>query len=240
MGLDRVTITGADDSVEPAALADLAREFPFVEWGLLFSQKHQGAPRYPQRAWVERAIDAFAGRAALSAHLCGAYVRDFVCAGRFSWRDDDAWPSALFARVQLNFHGESHFASPRFAEYVRDAGFEFILQFDGKNDRWFEWMVRAGLASPLFDRSGGAGALPAQWPPRVGDAYCGYAGGLGPDNVAAQLDLIAAAAGRGTYWIDMERRVRTDDDAALDLAKVRAVLERCAPYVESRGYGHGV
>ena len=31
--LDRVTITGADDSVRPTDLLELSREFPFVEWG---------------------------------------------------------------------------------------------------------------------------------------------------------------------------------------------------------------
>ena len=40
MKLTRVTITGADDSVEPRALAELSEAFPFVEWGLLMSKGH--------------------------------------------------------------------------------------------------------------------------------------------------------------------------------------------------------
>ena len=33
-----VTITGADDSIQPSQLLDLQKEFPFVEWGILLSR----------------------------------------------------------------------------------------------------------------------------------------------------------------------------------------------------------
>ncbi len=52
----------------------------------------------------------------------------------------------------------------------------------------------------------------------------GYAGGLKPSNIAQQLPLIAAAAGDGPYWIDMESGVRDADDR-FDLGKCRAVCE---------------
>lgn len=42
MPLTRVTITGADDAVEPAELQALSHEFPFVEWGILHSYKRFG------------------------------------------------------------------------------------------------------------------------------------------------------------------------------------------------------
>ena len=34
--LKMVTVTGADDSVKPSDLAEIAAEYPFVEFGLLF------------------------------------------------------------------------------------------------------------------------------------------------------------------------------------------------------------
>ena len=42
MILERVTITGADHDVRPQELVDLWKEFPFVEFGILFSPRQQG------------------------------------------------------------------------------------------------------------------------------------------------------------------------------------------------------
>ena len=52
--LTRVTITGADDAVDPGALVALSAEFPFVEWGILFSKSREGEARYPSAEWAAR------------------------------------------------------------------------------------------------------------------------------------------------------------------------------------------
>jgi phosphoribosylanthranilate isomerase len=56
----------------------------------------------------------------------------------------------------------------------------------------------------------------------------GFAGGLGPDNIAELARYVTESMGDsdGPTWLDMESGVRTDD--RLDLAKVRAVLEICS------------
>lgn len=54
--------------------------------------------------------------------------------------------------------------------------------------------------------------------------WCGYAGGIGPENVVEQIGNIESVCNQA-YWIDMERRVRADDDSYLNMAKVRRVLE---------------
>jgi len=82
----------------------------------------------------------------------------------------------------------------------------------------------------LFDLPGGAGILPAEWPAPRASLPCGYAGGLDPENVEDQLQRIASVCDR-PFWIDMERRVRSNDDSILDIAKVRQVLATCAPHV---------
>lgn len=71
------------------------------------------------------------------------------------------------------------------------------------------------------------------WPTAWPGVRCGYAGGLSPENVLGQLDAIDASLPHpdAPVWIDMERRVRTDDDTALDLGRVRAVLKAVAPRV---------
>lgn len=80
--------------------------------------------------------------------------------------------------------------------------------------------------------------MPSRWNAPGSQFNYGYAGGLGPDNVVEQIRKIEDTASKcltvpadKPYWIDMERRVRTDDDSALDMTKVRAVLEACAPFV---------
>jgi phosphoribosylanthranilate isomerase len=108
---------------------------------------------------------------------------------------------------------------------------DFIYQCDGVNDRWIRELE---FGSPLFDTSGGAGVLPNRWPGAWPGRYCGYAGGLGPDNVVEQLTRIRIAANEGErFWIDMERRVRSDDDEQFDLDKVRTVLEAVKPLVQA-------
>jgi hypothetical protein len=245
MILDRVTITGADDSIRPDDLIPLARDFPFVEWGILFSGRRLGLPRYPSRAWLsELGKLMWHVPMKLSAHLCGRWVRDLVTGAKFTWRDEHKLEYDHFQRVQLNFHGEFHRRGSGFETILSDEspraeghgmgardGKQFILQCDGVNDHAAEEIVPWCNAVPLFDRSGGAGVLPKEWPKAWPGVYCGYAGGLGPDNLAEQLDRIELAAGGEHVWIDMERRVRSEDDSRFDLEKVRRVLETAAPWV---------
>lgn len=233
MPLDRVTFTGADDSVRADDLIALSREFPFVEWGLLYSRSQQGAPRFPSPQWLSESLprlrDAGAG---LAAHLCGGYVRAWVRDGQ-PW-----WPvarlaagSPTFQRLQLNFHGEPLHWSPAFLASLPPLPYDVIFQADAVNDtRICDTMVRHRGTSVLFDTSGGAGLVPRSWPtPWWDDRYVGYAGGLGPATIATQLPRIFDAAGPARFWIDMERGVRSDDDTLFDLDKVRAVLQYCAP-----------
>jgi phosphoribosylanthranilate isomerase len=75
----------------------------------------------------------------------------------------------------------------------------------------------------LFDVSFGTGAAAREWPPLAdSQPFCGYAGGLGPDNVHARLARAPVAPGV-RYWIDMESGVRTEGQ--FDTAKCAAVCE---------------
>lgn len=231
-GLNRVTITGADDSISAHQLKAISAKYPFVEWGILFSMTQQGQPRFPSERWIEHLPAGLN----YSAHLCGRYVRDAVLEAKLRWIDNPYNRSDIFKRMQLNFHGQFHKAHESMISVL--GGFykeyEFIFQCDGVNDKsvrqWtFEYPDRF---APLFDTSGGAGRLPEFWPTTWGaDVYCGYAGGLGPDNIVAELEKIEIAALGRPFWVDMERRVRSDDDSRFDLGKVERVLELCVPYV---------
>lgn len=228
MILDRVTITGADDSISPKDLLPLSAEFPNVEWGILFSGSRQGTARYPSAEWIEKLWMASSQGLRLSAHLCGKWVRDLVLEGDFSWKKNIGQPFGMFHRIQLNFHAHHHPGEKNFIDILLQHQHtkQFIFQMDGVNDQLFKSAHDAGAwATPLFDRSGGAGVLPKEWPKAYPGVLCGYAGGLSPDNLAEELRKIEAAAGAERIWIDTETRVRSDDDKKFDLAKVRRFLE---------------
>lgn len=233
MKLEKVTITGADDSVQPRDLLHLSERFPFVEWGILFSTSRQGTPRYPSEKWIEELFTASPRGLTLSAHLCGQWVRDLVLDAKRSWWDKYSEQTVMFKRVQLNFHGQYHKASAKFEDVLHNSiGQDYIFQHDGVNDDLVLAFAK-GLplrVYPLFDRSGGAGVLPEAWPAPIW-SYQGYAGGLGPENLAAEIAKIGEAAGESRIWIDMETRVRSDDDQILDLGKVSHCLNVAAPFI---------
>lgn len=215
-----VTITGADEGIALGDLTALSREFPFVEWGLLFSAKRMGTPRYPGREWLLKIPITSPMR--FSAHLCGQWARDALAGA-------PQWPvgSPYFDRVQLNGYEKP---SRVLNKMIAGGQQEFILQVrDGSQVFGVAEVAKEakGNVSALWDPSGGRGVEQALWPDLPRACHWGYAGGIGPDNVCETLDKLSAFP--RDFWIDMESGVRTDD--AFDLVKVRRVLEAAKPYV---------
>jgi len=243
MKLDRVTITGADNSISPIQLLMLSRKYPFVEWGILASASSVGQSRFPTWDWIaELQCISADERMQLSLHVCGRWVRQWLLGSI------ELIPIQLagFDRIQLNFHAERTPCNPdAFGAALREfPDREFIFQIDGSTgNKHLEaaYGEEVDNAVALFDISGGAGILPSDWPKPIymrddeTFAYHGYAGGLGPDNLAEQLPLIAQAAGDCRIWIDMETRVRSSDDRQFDLAKVERCLEIAAPFITKSG-----
>jgi hypothetical protein len=233
--LRKVTITGADDNTPIPELLGLGAEFPFVEWGILVSKKQEGSARFPGRAWMEELRELRAAYPAqdVSMHLCGEWVRDILrgklCVG-------DLPPVWQFAsRLQINTHAQEHVSrAAAIARMGLISHKRFIFQLDGVNDHLLDAALGMGMnAGGLFDCSHGAGLLPVAWPSsRERRGYFGYAGGLGPENVVEQIGMIWKARGDHDFWIDMEGRVR-DEEEHLDLGKVRKVLELCAPFADA-------
>lgn len=245
--LNRVTITGADNSTSKDEMLEITREFPFVEWGILVSKAaiEDGRPRYPSAEWIGKLVSGYEHLAhppKLSGHICGRWVRD-ICKG--DWSDFLTRLSGLacyFYRYQLNFHAYLHKIKDKqkfmdgfdqlplnSKEYPK----QFIFQLDDVNNQILDIAQEGGLdAVPLFDKSGGCGVLPEQWPTREG--YCGYAGGLSPENLQEQLELIAELA-NPPIWIDVETLVRTSDDQELDMERVVKFLKVAKPWMITDG-----
>lgn len=231
--LERVTITGADDTTDIIDLIALSEEYPFVEWGILVSRSSEGRTRFPSRAWIDKLIKQIDGDQ-LSMHICGAWVEELLV-GELIWEE---LPScyAVAERIQINTHGHRYVSSLGMIAALSELyPKEFIFQWDKVNDHLAyaaqAWDIKV---SALYDTSAGAGKLPSTWLPPTKNMKCGYAGGLGADNVTAQLEKIAAVC-KQPFWIDMENNVRWSDNSRLDMIAVRSVLEQSKHFVK-RGW----
>ncbi len=244
MKLKQVTITGADDSVNYHDLYELSRQFPFVEWGVLLSKNSEGYPRFPTLNWLEGFIAEKHPEVHLSGHLCGTWVRDLIDGGTLFMDARSREIRAGFERFQLNFHASRHpwadiipfIDALVFLSGVR--GQQVIFQLDGVNDLLYhrarsQYGRSRGLdAVCLYDVSGGVGILPEEWAKPMGD-YCGYAGGLSPDNLEKQLALLYSIVGQAPIWVDAETHLRSEGDKQFDLNKVAKFLEIARPWVVS-------
>jgi hypothetical protein len=237
MQIDRVTITGADDSVAPHDLIDLSRRYPFVEWGILFSPKAQGvSPRYPTWDWVNDLRSEYDETGLgegidFCAHICGGYARD-IFAGSDETLKKILGENGMFYRAQLNGY-TSNLHSEYMQVVVKHPNVDFILQC-GTEEALTAALVayRTSLnINAIYDPSGGKGERPAGWPEPPDGLYTGYAGGIGPDNVKDVLRAVSRLKNTVPGWIDMETRVRSNDDKQFDLAKVETVLKKAVPFI---------
>ena len=226
--IEILTFTGVDSETDLLELSSLAGRHPKVEFGVLLGSSIDGI--FPPLEVIEqlKRLAKDAGfRVAL--HLCGRYSRSVVDPSAAGNPEDLQHICADFGRVQVNLPGR-WFKPDRAAESgERVAGFadsidasRVILQHRGD---WSDVPVRHEKVEYLHDRSGGRGIDSfAHWPkpsPRL--SRMGYAGGLGPDNIARAVTF-ASAHPDAALWFDMERRVRRD--GLLDLATVERVCSQ--------------
>lgn len=231
MIIDTVTMTGADDSIAPHDLISLTRKYPFVEWGILLSKNAVGTNRFPSQNWQLNLQSLSPLQGYLSGHLCGTWVRDLAI-GKITVPKSVIKP---FTRVQLNFHAQKMSFNDNFLNCLKYLSVEeIIFQYDGVNTDIAHDAHKELVAAALFDISHGAGESPKEWLKPLPDMYCGYAGGLGPDNLEEELKRIEAVVGYEHIWIDMETKVRSDDDRQFDLDKVAKCLEIAKQYTESK------
>lgn len=187
MRIKYATATGADDSINPDELFQLAQKLPLSEWGILISKNQTGerspligGTRFPSKMWMKllrdiilNGVDTGVHQPRLAGHLCGQWVRDLCERGDLSFVSEiPLWD--YFSRIQLNFHGIEHRLTNDGIEALRKltwgTGKSIICQVDGVNDDLFKRMLYAGvLAYPLFDKSHGAGVLPVDWNDTVFD-----------------------------------------------------------------------
>ncbi|MFI5296906.1 MAG: hypothetical protein ACHREM_02315 [Polyangiales bacterium] len=232
--LTKVTITGADDNVKIDDLLALSEEFPFVEWGTLFSIARMGTARYPSGSWLVRFYDRMACRRAgrASMHFCGESAK-LLMRGALSMKLPPLPDAPQSVRMQINGFRADDLAPNIDAvrQTIAAAGAEIILQVRAEDQivPGAEIARQLGLGtSLLWDPSGGRGVESHAWPRPPIDVHMGYAGGIKPSNI---IDVIRAiGVVDPPYWLDMESGVRDERDQ-FDLGLVREVLQKAAPFV---------
>lgn len=221
------TLTGADDSTEPSDLLRLSADYSFVEWGVLYHQAHQRKGRYPSFKWINalwRQIPSHPS-AHFALHICG---RDAIA--EFLRGEGHVSRTALhFGRVQLNLVAASVNPALLTVAIQRHPDKVIITQHNSVNQGLWQLLSELPNHAILFDESGGRGLSPTSWPTPLRGKLCGYAGGLGPDNLAAELPRIQRAAEKRSFWIAMEGQLRNATDQ-FDLARAQRCLSICQKF----------
>jgi phosphoribosylanthranilate isomerase len=199
-----ITVTGADERTDLTALATLTASED-CEVGILYSANPEGRNRYPRKEWI---IEAAKVLPRTSIHICGRTARAELSSGRL----DELLERAL--RIQVNGDWSFWDMSALCKRYRLHS---VINQIRGHE-------VFQDLSSEdfnhqlLVDSSGGRGVSPDKWVRLDTNLVVGYAGGLGPDNLRAELPKIVAVATAGRWWVDMESSLRVEDWFSLERA----------------------
>lgn len=271
--LNHVTFTGWDRHTDLFELQTFLEDCPqqTVEIAVLYSSRQDDDDRYPecgQAIEILRTSKAAGQRTAV--HICGRAARELVASVDAAVDHTQIvlpWEAAgivtLADRVQINVTED---AWQEGAEKYRRA-----LTLSRMFNRPIIVQSRVAEAWPavahlgpdaermvpiLFDRSAGTGkpllaqpenGEPRPYPTPVPGRLVGYAGGLGPDNVAEFMRSIYAPGGaRERYWIDMETGIRErfstskrrpdgpEPATYVSLTKCQRVMSVIGPWLEGR------
>lgn len=230
MKIKYVTLTGADNRTDISEMKRISEDFEYVEWAILFSQSKVGTSRYPTYEWIDKLANYLSSNFRLSAHLCGIWAKD-ACKGNLSFLYDEDIAD-MFSRIQINLSVDDLRKSLQSENNFFDCALDRPTILGGSykkaNCEMPIDLFTLNNVYPLFDCSGGRGILPDEWPKiplneQNKNMFCGYAGGLGPDNLKEELSKIESVVGDAEIWIDMETKLR--DNEVFDLNKCIKVLE---------------
>lgn len=233
MKLNRVTLTGADDKTSISSIFMLAHDYPFAEFAALASKDSQGAARFPSVQWLCQFLEDPDTYSAV--HLCGQWLLDLCRGNPTIFQEIPSWCFYNADRIQFNFAHQVHKISENsFVHLLKEQKIdqkELIFQVNQSNFDIVRRMKEQGIerAVPFFDQSCGNGVVPDSWPSH--DGYCGYAGGLDPNNIEDQLKRLEDVVGDREIWIDAESGLRDDKDR-FSLTKAQDFLSKCEKWVQ--------
>lgn len=238
MRLTLCTLTGVDEHSDLSRITDLSARYRSAEWGFLYSPKLQGQPgRYPSVEFLRAVFSSLPFYVNVAMHVCGKGVTDLL--------EKEPVITELLVRVnhrggrvQLNFNQAR---KPIDIQALRDListypKLTFITQHNEANASLWEALGGLDNHAMLFDASGGRGISPDFWPTPL-PVSCGYAGGLGVDNIADQLEAIKLVAPNSSHWVDMEGSLRDVDQNEhdwLNLDRCQQVLHAAQQFADAQ------
>ena len=224
LNLRAMGFCGVADNCSPEQLQLLSAHDAWIGQGILFRPDLEGTPRYASKAWVDKLCHV--NKTAhehmrLAGHLCQSRCQEVL-------EGDATFVTELqtmgFSRVQINATAANGVLvdKAKTAFYVQNMrnvmeavpSLQFIIQDNDETKSLWSKLVESEVPpvknmSLLFDASCGKGILATSFPAPMEKIPCGYAGGMGPGNIASVLDSVRAAADGQPVWIDMESSLRT-------------------------------
>jgi hypothetical protein len=233
MSVTKITMTGVDEHTDLHQLIATSEAHPVVEWGFLYSPKLQGEPgRFPSTYFLKKTLALAPSSVQIALHICGKGVDDLLTEEPEVVNLVEKL-GARNGRLQLNFnYRKRHVDLQDLAIFITsNPNLQVITQIHAGNVD-----VQPGLFNilgfaptnhaMLFDASGGRGQVATILEAPKYGIHCGYAGGIGPDNVVERVTAINAIVGGLDTWVDMESSLRTTTDGTdwFDLQKCQAIL----------------
>lgn len=218
----RCTLTGVDEFTDLSKLEEISFCYPFVEWGVLLSSSEnrlENGNRYPSLNWLKenlpklKLISEKTG-CSIALHVCGKETKFLLEQNKNSIALELI---SFVNRLQINFIYKEHQVLQLEKLCAIYPNKIFITQHNQKNKDLY-LKIKANNHQVLFDESGGRGIECASWEQNLKGKICGYAGGLGLDNIEVQLKNIKKIA-NDNFWIDMEGKIRNSDKLDINICE---------------------
>jgi hypothetical protein len=209
-----VTFAGLDETADLERLRDIRSLYFTVEWSIrLTIERQTGEANWPDIDWIR----GLAPELNISARLQGKCASDFLQGDDRELMDrySEHWP--LFRRIQID--------SPRAIAAVDLTGLARLLEKNSDKQLVLrvrdqaldtaDALVTLGIScSTLFDQSQAQEPPQRKWPKGMKRFVgCGYAGGLGPDNIYKQLSpILNAAQSAERWWVEIDSSLRATED----------------------------
>jgi len=225
-----VTFAGIDETADVERLREIRSHYFTVEWGLGLAVEHQGrAAGFPSVEWICK----LAPELNLSAQLWGKTAAEFLQGDdtELIAHYGDVW--SLFRRIQINStDGTDRVDLPGLTHLLeKNPDKQIILRIRDRNLEVADALAAQGIScSTLFDESEGQESAQKKWPKGLKRfAGCGYAGGLGPDNIYKQLTpILNAAQSAERWWVEIDSSLHAkehDQDLFSLVSCKRAIRE---------------
>ena len=223
-----VTFAGLDDTADLEKLKEIRSLYFTVEWGIRLAVEREGGDAgLPDIGWICR----LAPELNLSAELQGKYASDFLQGDdvELMAHYSECWPQ--FRRIQIDSPSvRAEVDLPGLARLMeKNAEKQLVYRVRDQNLEVVDALVAQGIScSTLFDQSEVQELAQKKWPKGIKRfAACGYAGGLGPDNIYKQLSpILNAAQSAERWWVEIDSSLRTKEDgrAVFNLANCKRTV----------------